>query len=190
MSADPDTLNQRQRRFAIEYAYTGRSSASAIKAGYDANSADVTAARLLGDERVQALIAEHTDHIQRASEITAERVLSEVRAMAMVNLADLMDDEGNLRPLRSLPRHVSAAITGLKVTIKHRPGHKQRADEPMEVERIHDIKLAKDGALDKLMKHLGLYEKDNKQRGDSLADALAKLQGGGAASPRIAPTEE
>jgi phage terminase small subunit len=187
---DTNSLNHRQRRFAVEYAYNGgNGTQAAIQAGYAEAGADVTASRLLDDPRVMALVEEHREHIQRRTEITADRVLAEVHAMATVNFADLVDPDGNLRPLHTLPRHVSAAITGMKVTIKHQPG--QSLDQPLPIERVHDIKLDKGAALDKLMRHLGLFEQDNRQQASSLADALAKLaKEDGGPSSRIRPANE
>jgi phage terminase small subunit len=186
---DQKSLNHRQRQFAIAYAYNGgNGTQAAIQAGYAEVGADVTASRLLDDLRVQVLVEEHREYIQRRTEITADRVLSEIHAMATVNFADLVDADGNLRPLHTLPRHVSAAITGMKVTIKHQPG--QSLDQPLPIERVHDIKLDKGAALDKLMRHLGLFERDNRQQGDGLSEALVRLaQEGGGVSARICPAE-
>jgi phage terminase small subunit len=185
---DTNSLNHRQRRFAIAYAYNaGNGTQAAIEAGYAEAGADVTASRLLDDPRVQALIEEHREHIQRRTEITADRVLSELHAMATVNLSDLVDADGNLRPLHTLPRHVSAAITGMKVVVKHQPG--QSLAQPLPIERIHDIKLDKGQALDKLMRHLGLFERDNRQQQGGLAEALERLAKETGVSPRLVPKE-
>ena len=41
----------------------------------------------------------------------------------------------------------------------------------------------RNSALDKLMRHLGLYEKDNKQPADAIAEMLAAIHGGGSRLP-------
>ena len=185
---DMPPLNVRQRRFAVEYAYNGgNGKAAAIKAGYAEPAADVTACRLLDDARIKALVEEHLEHIQCRSEITGERVLSELHAMATVNFADLVDEDGNLRPLHSLPRHVAAAIVGMKVAIKNQPD--QSATGPLPIARILDIKLDKGAALDRLMRHLGLYECDNRQQGEGLAEALERLSRETGQSARLRPRE-
>jgi len=51
-------LTARQARFVTEYYPSGNGTRAAIAAGYAAGSADVTACRLLGNERVSAALAE------------------------------------------------------------------------------------------------------------------------------------
>ena len=41
----------------------------------------------------------------------------------------------------------------------------------------------RNSALDKLMKHLGLYEKHNRQTGNAIGELMAAVHGGGSRLP-------
>ncbi len=104
-------------------------------------------------------------------EITSEAVLLQVSRMAFVDVRRLADATGKLIPLHLLPEDVAAAI------------------QDMTVQTRGDVKLYKfrfcdrNSALDKLMKHLGLYEKDNRQAGDGLVSLMKAVHGGGSRFP-------
>jgi phage terminase small subunit len=177
-------LTPQQRRFALEYVQDLNGTQAAIRAGYSENCATEQASRLLTYDGVRALVDQHLEARQRRSEITADSVLSEIHKMAFAGPADLLDADGRLIPLQALPKHVSAAITGLKITTRRLPGS---PGEPVEVGHIHDFKFEKIAALEKLMKHLGLYERDNKQKMDPLVELMGKVYAGSAG--RIAPAD-
>ncbi|RMC33751.1 terminase small subunit [Paracoccus alkanivorans] len=65
-------------------------------------------------------------------------------------------------PRDELPREVTDAIAEVQLT-----------DKGAFKIKMHD----KGAAIDKLMKHLGLYEADNRQHTDALAKLIAEVQG-------------
>lgn len=75
--------------------------------------------------------------------------------------------EGQGRTVFKDTSKISPAVASLFAGIKE-------TKEGMEV-KLH----SKDGALEKLFKHLGLYEKDNEQKTDPLASLLARVASGG-----------
>jgi phage terminase small subunit len=68
-------LNEKQKRFVDEYLVDLNGTQAAIRTGYAAGSADVTAARLLGDARVQAYLQQRMADLAQRTEITQEMVL-------------------------------------------------------------------------------------------------------------------
>lgn len=93
---------------------------------------------------------------------TAERWLQEVAAVAFSSPACLFDSDGKMVDVQLLPPAVQAAIASVEV------------DEYGKVKVKFWDKL---GALEKLGKHLGLYEKDNQQQADPLRELAQALTG-------------
>jgi len=77
--------------------------------------------------------------------------------MGLVNVGDMLEDDGSLRPISEIERDDMAAVTGLDIV--ELPGSKGEAGAT-----IKKVKTNKIEALDKLSRHLGLFNKDNKQR--------------------------
>lgn len=113
----------------------------------------------------QEHIRRETDKIARNADVTQERVIKEIARIGLFDPRKLFDNVGNPLPITELDDDVAAAIAGIKV--------RQIAGDEDEVGTIIEYKIAdKNSALEKLMRFLGAYEKDNKQKNESLADAL------------------
>jgi hypothetical protein len=87
------------------------------------------------------------------AEVTTERWLREVAAIAFSSVADAFDKHGNVRPLNQMSRATLAAISSIRTF----------PDGSREV-RFSD-KLA---ALEKIGRHLGLYDKDSARRRENI----------------------
>lgn len=107
-------LNKRQQLFAEEYCVDYNGAQAAIRAGYAKNSADVTAAKLLGNPRVAAEIERRTELLSRKTTITAARVLEELGHIGFLDAADLASIKAASGPqdIPKLPEHVRRAIAG------------------------------------------------------------------------------
>ncbi|MBB20196.1 MAG: hypothetical protein CMP20_12155 [Rickettsiales bacterium] len=113
----------------------------------------------------QEYMREKTDKVAEKADITQERVIKEIARIGLFDARKLFDNVGNPLPITELDDDVAAAIAGIKV--------RQTAGDEDEVGTIIEYKIAdKNSALEKLMRFLGAYEKDNKQKNESLADAL------------------
>jgi phage terminase small subunit len=62
----------------------------------------------------------------------------------------------------TLPPHIRAAVSEVSLT-----------DKGSFKIKLHD----KIGAIEKLMRHLGMFEKDNKQKADGLVELIQAAQG-------------
>lgn len=144
----------RRERFVEEYLVDMNASAAARRAGYSEKSCYSQGARLLRDARIVAAIEAARRQRSEATGITAERVLQELAKIAFLDPRLLFDADGHLIPLVDLDDERAAVIAGLEVSVS--------TDEDGTVTRIAKIKIAdKLGALDKLGKHLGLFEPKN-----------------------------
>jgi len=88
--------------------------------------------------------------LERA-ELTAQRTLEELRRVAFSDIGACFDEQGNLRPIRTLPAEVRSFVSSVKVVRKN-----LTAGDGSQ-EWVHEIKLFdKRRALEILAKHVAL----------------------------------
>lgn len=98
----------------------------------------------------------------------------------------MFDDDGSLLPIKQMPAEVRAAIASVEI-------EEINADGKV-IGRVKKIKLwDKNSAADKLLRHFGSYERDNKQRAsvfdgvsrETLKEIVGKLrEASGQSEPR------
>lgn len=166
-------MTDKQKRFCEEYLIDLNATQAAIRAGYSENTARQVGCENLSKPNIQEKVRELMDSRSGRTQITADRVLQEVAALAFTNMTDLVRSTSGqsikLEDVKDLPVNVQAAIKKIKT-----------GQYGLEVE-LHN----KDAALDKLMRHLGLYEKDNEQSkasvhlgltNEELDDEIARIE--------------
>ena len=164
-------LTPRQATFVRHYLIDRNGKQAAIRAGYSVRTAEVQASILLRYPKVAAAVAELGKEQADKLEITSEAVLLQVSRMAFVDVRRLVDATGKPIPLHLLPADATAATQD--VVIKNDGGV-----------QTYKVRLCdRNSAVDKLMRHLGLYEKDNKQPADAIAEMLAAIHGDGSRLP-------
>lgn len=154
-------MTPKQTLFVQEYLVDANATQAAIRAGYSARTA-----RSIGEENLtKPDIAAAIDKamLERAARtgITAERVVQELANLAFFDPADLYTADGTLKPITDIPSAARSAIAGLDVT-------ELRDSDGQPVGRAVKLRLVdRLGALDKLMRHLGLYEDKVTLKGDA-----------------------
>jgi phage terminase small subunit len=73
-------MTPRQRSFAEQYVLDHNGAAAAVRAGYAAHSARITASQLLTKPNVRELVAEHEEAAAERLAVTKERVIAELEA--------------------------------------------------------------------------------------------------------------
>ena len=173
-------LNPNQERFAAEYLVDLNATQAAIRAGYSAKTAKEQGARLLTNAHIQRAVQERRKEHQANTGLTVERVLTEAMRLAFFDIRKLADAEGNPIPISQLDDDTAAAIQGLELATE-----RSRGEDPVETV-VRKYKVAdKNAAIERLFKHLGLFEKDNKQSnpGDAMTAFLADLSARGSRLP-------
>lgn len=173
-----DGLTQQQRLFVAEYVKDNNATQAAVRAGYSAATAQQQGSRLLKNVVIKTAIEQHQQQvvtrIQQESGITLERTLREIARIAFFDPRQMFDAKGNPLRLDQLSDNTAAVIAGLDV-LEEVAGS---GEDRVVVGHIKKWKLAdKKGALDMLMKHLGGYNADNKQKAPELTEALAGFLG-------------
>jgi phage terminase small subunit len=151
-------LTDKQALFAREYLVDLNASAAARRAGYSHKSAGRFSQELLTKPHIQAEIQRLKIKKTNNLDITIGRVLRERAKLAFFNALDMFNPDGTMKPITEISPDVAAALSG--VDIKSTVGEDGQPAQILKFKN-HD----KNKALDALDKYLGLYEKDNAQRG-------------------------
>lgn len=156
-------LTPNQKIFADEYCID-RNGTRAYKAAYPRVKKDNTAAtnarRQLRKAHIAAYIEKRLKKISEKTRLDTEFVFDGWRKMATSNVIHLFNDDGTLKPLSEIPEETLFSIQGIEVRVdmNSKKGDKAPA-------RVIKFKLIdKKGVFDSIARHLGMFEKDNRQR--------------------------
>lgn len=174
-------LTPKQRRFVEEYLLDLNATAAAIRAGYSQKTTNEQGAQLLGKPHVRAAI--DAGKIKRSDklEVDADFVLQRLVAEADADLADLFDDNNDLKPVKDWPKiwrqglvagvEIEALFEGVGQGRIH-IGYTKKLRLSERIRRLELIgKHVRVNAFQDTVKHTGL---------DALADRLER------ASKRVA----
>lgn len=160
-------LTPQQERFA-QLVASGNSHSEAYRQAYPRSKAwkpesvRVNAAKMSVDANVMPRIQALQKIGAALAGLDAAKVLREVAMLAHSDIAGIMTSEGKVKLPHELDPVTRAAVASFKID---------------EYGRIEYKFWDKGGALDKAMKHLGLFEVDNKQKSEPLAELAAMLTG-------------
>lgn len=144
-------MNDKQRRFVAEYLIDLNATKAAERAGYSPDTADVQGCRLLGNVQIAEAIAKGKARQLEKAELTAVRVLEELRRLSFSDVRGLFDELGNLRPLHTLTDEQAAAIASVEIVKKNLAAGDGQTDT------VHKLKVwDKTRSLEMLAKHFGL----------------------------------
>jgi phage terminase small subunit len=154
-------LRKQEKEFVEGYLQCG----SIVKAGRMAGFRSVHAAYdLWRDPAVARELAQRHGELMARLGVTTDRVIAERAAIAFFDPRTIFDDDGSILPIKEWPDNAAAALASMDI------------EEATEVRGlVRKIRLNPKGPeLDALMKHLGLFEADNKQKGDAEGAAVGK----------------
>lgn len=182
-STQRTALTAKQEAFCVAH-LTAPSAAAAWRVAYDASGMSdgaiyVAACKLLKNPKVVQRLAELRAPALASAQITVERVLTEAARLAFADVRQLYRPDGSLIPPHELSDDVAAAISGIDV--------QESADGTM----VKKYKLAdKNSAIERLFKHLGLYERDNAQKIDPLTAVLQSIASRSTSALKIVQDDE
>lgn len=103
-------LNERQKKFCMEYLKDFNGSRAAVAAGYTKKNVRITAAKLLTNSNIQKQIALNIAKRSEKTKIDAEWVLTELSEMAFADIAEAYDENGKLKSIHDIPKHLRKMI--------------------------------------------------------------------------------
>lgn len=154
-------MTQKQWKFCLAYIETGNASEAYRRAYNAGNMKPETVKRKAAELMENGNITATIDRLRKeaASLVVASeaRVIEELARIGLIDPGRLFADDGSLLPIKKMPAEVRAAIASVEI-------EEIDADGKV-IGRVKKIKLwDKNSAADKLLRHFGSYERDNKQR--------------------------
>lgn len=147
-------LTPKQKAFIDEYLVDLNATQAAIRAGYASRTANRTGTRLLSNVVIAAKIQAALEARSKRVQVEADDVLRELKRIALSDLRQAFDENGNLKPIHGLPEDIARAISGLEVDELFE-GH---GDDRERVGRTKKVKFwDKTKALELLGKHLAMW---------------------------------
>lgn len=169
------------RTFAAAYIINGRNATqAALAAGRAQAGADVWACRVLKEPAVQAMIDELLAQAMPVSGLDVTAVLTETARIALQDPRRFFKADGTPIPIVEWSDDMAAAVASIEaedVKIETRT-----ADGEVTTTTATQVKKLKfwnkNDALEKAFRHLGLYERDNRQKAESLTLQVLLVQPG------------
>lgn len=170
------TLTHKQRAFVGEYLVDRNATQAAIRAGYSARTAGHIGPELLTKTRVADEVEARTARLLRCQGISAEEVISELRALALSDIGDVLDfEDGTLRmkPAEAITPEARRCLASVKVRrYVEKRGENADAVEVIEF-KMHD----KISALRELALHLPGFRAPSKVEITDPRAELARMLG-------------
>jgi len=88
---------------------------AAINAGFSPNTAAVKASNMMRDERVQKRIAELMEERNKRMRVSADYVLMRLVEIDQMDVIDILDDEGGLKPISQWPKVWRTSISAVDI---------------------------------------------------------------------------
>jgi len=155
-------LTDKQQRFINEYCIDCNATRAAISAGYAEPAAYATGAENLRKPQIAKVIRERLLEMASRAEITAGSVLRELALIAFADLSQYstIDEDGNVRmDFRNMGPDAMRAVKKMKQRVEMTGD----PNDSMPILHTEFELYDKQVALDKLMRYMGLYAKDNKR---------------------------
>jgi len=159
------SLTRRQLKFIEEYLVDLNATQAAIRAGYSKRTAHVIGVGNLKNIKIAQALQKRRDELKKETQINQRWVLERYKRLVDYDLSDFFDDDGNLKPLSTIPQDALYAVTGFKNVKTSSVNQHANGDVKKIKTLLHDLKFVdKKTALDSIGKHLGMFAEDNSQR--------------------------
>ena len=89
---------------------------AAINAGFSPNTAAVKASNMMRDERIQKRIAELMEERNKRNRVSADYVLMRLVEIDQMDVLDILNDDGSLKPIREWPKIWRTTLSGFDLS--------------------------------------------------------------------------
>ncbi|MCY9777895.1 terminase small subunit [Proteus mirabilis] len=108
-------LTDKQEMFCREYLIDLNATQAAIRAGYSEKTANAQASRLLVNVNIQNRIQELKSNRNERVEVDADYVLKRLVEIDQMDVLDILNESGDLKPVRDWPKAWRTTLSGLDV---------------------------------------------------------------------------
>lgn len=110
-------LTAMQEAYCQSYIKTPENqSQAAIDAGFSPNTAHVKASQMMRDERIQKRIAELMEERNKRNRVSADYVLMRLVEIDQMDVLDILNDDGSLKPIRDWPKIWRTTLSGFDLS--------------------------------------------------------------------------
>lgn len=110
-------LTAMQEAYAQEYTKCPENQTqAAINAGFSPNTAAVKASVMMRDERIQKRIAELMEERNKRLRVSADYVLLRLVEIDQMDVLDILNDDGALKPIREWPKIWRTTLSGFDLS--------------------------------------------------------------------------
>lgn len=110
-------LTAMQEAYAQEYTKCpDNQTQAAINAGFSPNTAAVKASVMMRDERIQKRIAELMEERNKRLRVSADYVLLRLVEVDQMDVIDILNDDGTLKPIREWPKIWRTTLSGFDLS--------------------------------------------------------------------------
>ena len=162
-------LTRKQEAFVAQYLIDKNATQAAIRAGFSKRNADVIGPQLLGKTWVREAVDAALQRLNDEAIMSAREVLAETSRLGRFDPRKLYRADGSPIPVNELDDDTARCLASIEMNEVYEGSGKDRVFVGFTKRyKVHD----KNSALDKMFKHHGLYEQDNKQIGEAVARAI------------------
>nr|WP_294105658.1 terminase small subunit [Providencia sp.] len=109
-------LTDKQEMFCREYLIDLNATQAAIRAGYSDKTANAQSSRLLVNVNIQNRIKELKSNRNERVEINADYVLNRLVEIDQMDVLDIINDDGKLKPISSWPKSWRTTLSGFDIS--------------------------------------------------------------------------
>lgn len=110
-------LTAMQEAYCQSYIKTPENqSQAAIDAGFSPNTAAVKASVMMRDERIRKRIAELMEERNKRNRVSADYVLMRLVEIDQMDVLDILNDDGSLKPIREWPKIWRTTLSGFDLS--------------------------------------------------------------------------
>lgn len=157
---------ERRQAFVQAYVANGHNATqAAIAAGYSAKNARAQGVRMLTNANIRAKLAALAERTAEEAELNITAILREVTRLCLNDPSLFLKEDGSIKPATEWTPAMKATVASLEVSEEFEgQGENRRLVGYTKKLKFWD----KNAALEKAMKHLGLFEKHNQQKPETL----------------------
>lgn len=170
-------MTDQQKLFADKYILLNNGTKAAVAAGYSEKSARSQASQLLALEEIEEYIEKQRAKAMSKTGITIEKVLNEYARIAFFDIREIYAPDGEMYNIHQFDDDTAHAIGSIETAEQWEKteGGKYEITGTIKKVKPHD----KIRALDSISKHLGIFEKDNRQKDKAATVTIFQLPDNG-----------
>ena len=157
MENNQHNLTDKQQRFCEEYMVDLNATQAAIRAGYSEQTAATIGCENLIKPNIQNYIQQLQKEIRERNEATVDECVMLLTNIIRFDIAELYNDDVTIKDPKEIPDSIRNAIEEVHIYSKKSKKGKVKGN----TKKIRSYN--KLNAVEKLMRYLGAFEKDNSQ---------------------------